>query len=149
MYTLYFHSCIYVCAYMCVTVYGLVDRQQFNEGPSVRAPGAMQRLIDCGISVRLIKPTRHRYSSMHQKIWIVDQRFVILGSANGSHHSLTNNAEVVVLLDSTAHALYFENSFMCYDLDRDRYECDRVSNTDIARAQLSRRHVRRAQSEPY
>jgi len=60
-----------------------------------------------GVDVRYDPPGR----TTHNKLLIVDGRYVVVGSANWSYHALTKNHEASVLIDSPEVAARFERYF--------------------------------------
>jgi cardiolipin synthase len=65
----------------------------------IRSP-IFKELKDAGCDIYLIPPSR----KLHDKLIIVDSRFVIVGSTNWSNSALRRNFESNTLIDSTSHA---------------------------------------------
>ena len=73
---------------------------RFQKGADVRssleANPALKRLIDAGCVIHLLSPQRR----LHDKLIIVDNRFVVDGSTNWSISALRDNYESATLIDS-------------------------------------------------
>jgi phosphatidylserine/phosphatidylglycerophosphate/cardiolipin synthase-like enzyme len=65
---------------------------------------------DLPLSVKLAEPDG-QFEKIHAKGVIVDGDTVALGSANWNENSVTNNREVVLVLEGTEVASYFQNVF--------------------------------------
>jgi phosphatidylserine/phosphatidylglycerophosphate/cardiolipin synthase-like enzyme len=65
---------------------------------------------DLPLSVKLAEPDG-QFEKIHAKGVIVDGETVALGSANWNENSVTNNREVVVVLDGVEVAAYFQSVF--------------------------------------
>ncbi|QGN07500.1 phospholipase [Halorhabdus sp. CBA1104] len=65
---------------------------------------------DASLSVRLARP-RDRFEKIHAKGAIVDGDEVLLGSLNWNDHSARQNREVVIALDGSGPARYYDRVF--------------------------------------
>ena len=71
----------------------ILDRNQFFNCPCARQPQRLRELMNAGAQIRVFKPDKGGYSSMHAKTWLFDGEVVITGSPNTTENGLTNNEE--------------------------------------------------------
>lgn len=61
---------------------------------------ATKDLIDAGVDVRLEDPNKYTNGSLlHEKLVIIDERYIICGSSNFNHRSMHISSEVTLVID--------------------------------------------------
>jgi phosphatidylserine/phosphatidylglycerophosphate/cardiolipin synthase-like enzyme len=75
----------------------LLDAGQFEKPSSRQQANRTLELMRWGAEIRKCRPTSSKYSSMHAKLWLIDGCVAVVGSANATHNSLENNAELVLV----------------------------------------------------
>lgn len=78
------------------------DKSNWNDSGS-----EYQKLKDSGIEVRI----DYRHGLLHDKVAIIDQHIIITGSFNWSRAANQENRENLVVIDSQAWALAYEQQF--------------------------------------
>ncbi len=58
-----------------------------------RQPSRMKELFEAGCQMKVLRPKKSGFPSMHAKTLIFDGRVVLTGSVNLSHNGLENNKE--------------------------------------------------------
>jgi len=89
---------------------------------------ATEDLLEAGVDVRMEDPQAYTNGSLlHEKLLIVDERYVICGSSNFNHRSMHSSSEVTLLIDSPelAHQLkehYLEVQDYSYEVTSEQAE---------------------------
>lgn len=73
---------------------------------------AVSDLLNAGINVYSEEVRPETESLLHEKLMIVDDRYVLLGSVNFNYRSMTLSNEIAVLIDDEDFAHYLKNHFV-------------------------------------
>ena len=139
----------------------ILDHNQMQGPSSVNQHLRVRDLIEWGAAIRTWKPGAASFSSQHSKAWLFDSAVYIVGSANCTVNSFSNNLEQAVLFrDATsvaeARELFEKNWALATPLTNERFSSiqahwaeakgrrrgnsrERVQSPDRARSQDSAR----------
>ena len=74
---------------------------------------ATKDLLDAGVEVWMEDPSVYTNGSLlHEKLVIVDERYVICGSSNFNHRSMHISSEVTLVIDSPELALQLKEHYL-------------------------------------
>jgi len=90
-----------------VDVQVILDQSNWNEKNTADNKAAAEILIDGDVKVWL----DDFYQTSHNKLIIIDERYVVIGSTNWSYYALDKNNESSVLIDSEEVANVFKDYF--------------------------------------
>jgi len=104
----------------------ILDHNQMQGPSSVTQHMRVRDLLEWGAVIRTWKPGAASFSSQHSKAWLFDEALYIVGSANCTVNSFSNNHEQAVLFrDATSVAeakeLFEKNWALATPLTNERF----------------------------
>ena len=89
----------------------ILDKTNFYSSSCARQPLRVQELWEAGCEIKLFKPSKAGFASLHTKTVIFDSKIVCTGWVNLTHNGMENNKEHMVKIREAATVLEFCSDF--------------------------------------